>query len=41
MDYTRRKELKKPGNYKPGMVIYHTNYSLVATPSLEGLTLIP
>nr|MBQ6241018.1 NFACT family protein [Lachnospiraceae bacterium] len=41
VDYTRRKELKKPGNYKPGMVIYHTNYSLVATPSLEGLTLIP
>jgi predicted ribosome quality control (RQC) complex YloA/Tae2 family protein len=38
VDYTRRKELKKPAAYKPGLVIYHTNYSMVVTPSLEGLT---
>ena len=41
VDYTRRRELKKPGHYKPGMVIYHTNYSLVVTPSLEGLEQVP
>ena len=38
VDYTRRKEIKKPASYKPGMVIYHTNYSMVAEPSVEGLT---
>ncbi|MBP3728929.1 MAG: NFACT family protein, partial [Lachnospiraceae bacterium] len=37
VDYTRRKELKKPGSAKPGMVICHTNYSMMVTPSLEGL----
>ena len=41
VDYTRRKEIKKPGAYKPGMVIYHTNYSMMVMPSLEGLELIP
>lgn len=40
VDYTLRKELKKPASYKPGMVIYHTNYSMVVTPSVEGLTLV-
>ncbi len=34
VDYTRRKEIKKPGLYKPGMVVYHTNYSLMVFPSL-------
>ena len=38
VDYTRRKEIKKPGSNKPGMVIYHTNYSMMVTPSIEGLT---
>ena len=38
VDYVRRKEIKKPAIYKPGMVIYHTNWSLVILPSLEGLT---
>jgi len=38
VDYTRRKELKKPASARPGMVIYHTNYSMVVEPSLEGLT---
>ena len=37
VDYTRRRELKKPADYRPGMVIYHTNYSMVIEPSLEGL----
>lgn len=38
VDYTRRKEIKKPGQYKPGLVIYHSNYSMMVTPSLEGLS---
>ena len=33
VDYTLVKNLKKPANGKPGMVIYHTNYSLYAEPS--------
>ncbi len=37
VDYTRRKELKKPAAYKPGLVIYHTNWSLVVTPGTDGL----
>ena len=40
VDYTRRKEIKKPASYKPGMVIYHTNYSMVAEPSVKGLELV-
>ena len=34
VDYTLKKEIKKPGLYKPGMVIYHTNYSLTIIPAL-------
>lgn len=30
IDYTTKRNLKKPANYRPGLVIYHTNYSLVA-----------
>jgi predicted ribosome quality control (RQC) complex YloA/Tae2 family protein len=41
VDYTRRRELKKPADYRPGMVIYHTNYSMVIEPSLEGLKQLP
>ena len=37
VDYTRRRELKKPADYRPGMVIYHTNFSMVIEPGLEGL----
>ncbi len=40
IDYVQKKEVKKPVGAKPGFVVYYTNYSLVATPSLEGLTLI-
>ena len=32
VDYTRRKELKKPGSYKPGMVIYDHQQTLYVTP---------
>ena len=34
VDYTRKKEIRKPGLYKPGMVIYHTNFSLTVLPAL-------
>ena len=37
VDYTRKKEIKKPGLYKPGMVLYHTNYSLMVKPALLPL----
>ena len=32
IDYTQRKNLKKPPQAKPGYVIYHTNYSMMAEP---------
>ncbi|NKF05280.1 NFACT family protein [Clostridium gasigenes] len=45
VDYTLVKNLKKPNGSKPGMVIYHTNYSLYTEPSyytklIETLTQI-
>lgn len=33
VDYTKVKELKKPNGSKPGMVIYHTNKTLMINPS--------
>ncbi len=41
VDYIQRKHVKKPAAGKPGFVIYYTNYSLMAIPTLEGLTLAP
>ncbi|NFO86182.1 fibronectin/fibrinogen-binding protein [Clostridium botulinum] len=32
VDYTKVKELKKPNGAKPGMVIYHTNKTLIVDP---------
>lgn len=40
IDYTEKKNVKKPNKGKPGFVVYYTNFSLMATPSIEGLTLI-
>ncbi|WP_288887601.1 NFACT family protein [uncultured Eubacterium sp.] len=40
IDYTKRKHLKKVAASKPGFVIYHTNYSLVANPDISNLTLV-
>ncbi|MBR1772643.1 MAG: NFACT family protein [Eubacterium sp.] len=37
IDYTERKNLKKPPQAKPGYVIYHTNYSMMAEPKTLGL----
>lgn len=33
VDYTKVKELKKPNGSKPGMVIYHTNKTIVINPN--------
>ena len=38
IDYLEKKNVKKPNGAKPGYVIYYTNYSLTAAPSLSGLT---
>lgn len=38
IDYTERKNLKKPPAAKPGFVIYHTNYSMVAEPDIVGIS---
>ncbi|MBR2188535.1 MAG: NFACT family protein [Eubacterium sp.] len=40
IDYTQRKNLRKPGGAKPGFVVYYTNYSLMAVPELGDLTLL-
>jgi len=37
IDYTRRKNLKKPPKAKPGYVIYHTNYSMTIEPDIHGI----
>ncbi len=35
IDYIQRKHVKKTAKGAPGFVIYHTNYSLIASPKLE------
>ena len=40
IDYIKRKHIKKVAASKPGFVIYHTNYSLVAKPDISNLTLV-
>lgn len=38
IDYTERRNLKKPPGAKPGFVIYHTNYSLLIEPDITGIS---
>ncbi len=38
VDYLQKKNVKRPAGGVPGFVVYYTNYSLVAHPSLEGVT---
>ncbi len=40
IDYIQKKHVKKPAGAKPGFVVYYTNFSMVATPSLKGVTLV-
>lgn len=37
VDYTEKKNIKKPAGGKPGFVIYYTNYSLMIEPDIAGL----
>lgn len=37
IDYTERRNIKKPAGAKPGFVIYHTNYSMVSEPNITGI----
>jgi predicted ribosome quality control (RQC) complex YloA/Tae2 family protein len=37
IDYTEKKNIKKPSKGKPGFVVYYTNYSLMITPDISGL----
>lgn len=39
VDYTLKKNLKKPNSAKPGFVIYHTNYSMIISPDISRLNL--
>jgi len=39
IDYIEKKHVKKPAGGKPGFVVYYTNYSMMATPDISGLTL--
>ena len=38
IDYTEKKNVKKPNGSKPGFVVYYTNYSLMAKPDISALT---
>ena len=40
IDYTQKKNVKKPGGSKPGFVVYYTNYSLVIDSDITGLRLV-
>lgn len=40
IDYIQKKHVKKPNGSKPGFVVYYTNYSLMAVPDIQTLTLI-
>lgn len=37
IDYTQKKNVKKPSGGKPGFVVYYTNYSLMITPDITGI----
>lgn len=37
IDYIQKKHVKKPGGAKPGFVVYYTNFSLMASPDIEGI----
>ena len=38
IDYTEKKNVKKPAGGKPGFVVYYTNYSLMAAPDISDIT---
>ncbi len=38
IDYTLRKNVKKPAGGKPGFVVYYTNYSMLSGTDITGIT---
>lgn len=40
IDYTLRKNVKKPNGGKPGFVVYYTNYSMLSSTDITGITQI-
>ncbi|MCM1112683.1 MAG: NFACT family protein [Muribaculum sp.] len=40
IDYVQKKHVKKPGGAKPGFVVYYTNFSMMASGDIEGITLV-
>ena len=40
IDYTEKKNVKKPGGGKPGFVVYYTNYSMMIDGDISGITQI-
>ena len=38
IDYTEKKNVKKPSGGKPGFVVYYTNYSLMASPDISDIS---
>lgn len=41
VDYTLRKNVKKPNGAKPGFVVYYTNYSMLISTDIKGIACIP
>lgn len=41
IDYVEKKHVKKVNGGAPGFVIYHTNYSMMASPDIGGIELVP
>ena len=37
IDYTLKKNLRKPAGARPGFVVYYTNYSMIAEPDITGI----
>ena len=37
IDYTLKRNLKRPAGARPGFVVYYTNYSLMAEPDITGI----
>lgn len=40
IDYTQKKNVKKPGGAKPGFVVYYTNYSMFIDSDISGISLV-
>lgn len=40
IDYTEKKNVKKPNGSKPGFVVYYTNYSMIMDSDISGITAV-